>query len=137
MFNSIAKVKYDSENDILRAELFDDLVNYYKFLYLKDSWNINKMWTARYGPHISIYSPRHYPDILGDKSQYNNLIIQFQYNPEHIFRGGQNSGHIGYYLPIISKDLDKIKQQLKIVDNVHFRGLHVSLFTNKHLTRQN
>lgn len=125
MFNSIAKVKYDSENDILRAELFDDLVNYYKFLYLKDSYNVNKMWTARHGSHITIYSPAYHGKKEG-AAKFDNQLVNFSYNPELIYQGGHKKGFIGFYVQIESPDIDWILEELNIEQK-----LHLSLFTNK------
>lgn len=135
MFNSTAIVKYDFKQDVLRAELSDDLDKYYKFLYLKNSYNINKMWTARYSSHISIYNPQ-FHGIKSGAKQFNNQIITFEYNPEEIFQGGFTKGFTGFYLPIKSLDIERIKTILEIVEPLTFKGLHISLFTNKHLKKQ-
>lgn len=135
MFNSTAIVKYDSRQDVLRAELSDDLDKYYKFLYLKDSWNVNKMWTARHGSHISIYNPQ-FHGIKSGTERLNNQTITFEYNPEEIFQGGFTKGFIGFYLPIKSLDIERIKATLEIIETATFKGLHISLFTNKHLKIQ-
>lgn len=134
IFNSQATIIYNDEDNTLKAELNldDNIDKYYKYLFLKSINNTRKVSGSKHGPHITIYNPKFqdgcHPD---DLAKYNGLVVNFHYNPENIFRGGFTKGFEGYYLPIKSAEIDKIKKELGIVEKDDYKGLHVTLFTNK------
>lgn len=135
MYTSNAKIEYNFDTDILKANLFpnDDLLNYYKFLYYKNSFNVNQMWTPRYDGHITIYRPKTHGFICNNPARYHEDIVSFKYDPTEIYEGGFTKGFIGFYMPVYSKDIDQIKQYLGIPESLE-DSLHLSLFNNKRIT---
>lgn len=70
---------------------------------------------------------------LGTKADYQKAadifhgqVVSFNYDP-HIIRGGRTKGFEMFYMKVYSKELDRIKQKIKVVDNAGFRGLHITL----------
>ncbi len=132
MYTSNAKIQYDFNTDILKANLLpdDELLKYYKFLYYKNSFNVNQMWTPRYDGHITIYRPTTHGFVANNPARYHEDLITFKYNPEEIYDGGHYKNFLGFYMPVYSKDIDKIKKYLGIPETCD-DSLHISLFSNK------
>lgn len=132
MFFSTAIIEYDQKFDILRANLLetDDLIDYYKNLYYKYSWNVNYMWSPRHDGHITIYRPEFHGFVTNNPRRYEGDIVSFKYNPEEIYDGGHYKQFLGFYLPVYSEDIEQIKENLGVVDK-KWDSLHISLFNNK------
>lgn len=123
MFEGFATLVAD--DSALRAQIDIDFFRYYRQLFYYHSWNTLNVTSGRYGLHITVANKIFHSFDAAMLAQYHGRRISFFYNPEEIYEGGRF--HTGFYMKIVSPDLEKINKELGI--NQDF---HLSLFTNKH-----
>lgn len=123
MFTGFATLAAD--NSALRAQIDIDFFRYYRQLFYYYSYNTLIVSSGRYGLHITVANKIFHKFDAALLPAYHGRRISFFYNPEDIYEGGKF--HTGFYMKIVSPDLEKIKNELEIKQD-----LHLSLFTNKH-----
>lgn len=129
MFIGFTRLQYSG--GVLRGAVCEDLARYYRSLYYYDSFRTVRMFSARYGTHITVYN-RSFHGIRSGAQAFHDRVVSFYYDPREIYRGGQNKGFIGFYLPVYSTEIKAIQNALGFDDTELNRSLHISLFNNKH-----
>lgn len=141
MFEGFAILAAD--DSALRAQIDIDFFRYYRQLFYAATYQTLIVSSGRYGLHITVANKIFHSFDAALLAQYHGRRISFFYNPEEIYEGGRNqwllSGglgpprfHTGFYMKIVSPDLEKIDKELGI--NQDF---HLSLFKNKHAVKNN
>lgn len=127
MFTILGKVEFTK--GVLRAVLDKDFSDYYIKLFksYEFNFNITKVSAPRYGPHVSIFIPA-FHKTKKNLEVYIDKIVSISYSPEEIYEGGTK--FMGYYLPIYSQDIEKIRDEIGVENNYQNR-LHLCLFNNK------
>ena len=133
MFTGYGNLYHTRNDGFLRAYLGEDFGQYYLRLFKYATWNVTYLWRPRHGFHLTVINPK-FHKVDANLSFFNNKKISFTYDPRDIHRGGERSGFIGYYLNVISKDIDDIRASLGL-DPKKAGRVHLSLFTDKHLKK--
>jgi hypothetical protein len=125
VLETTGQIKVDQKQSRIVVELSADIIRYYSWFVSKEYW-IN-LQSPKYGAHVTIGNEKIHKDIDWKKAiAYNGKKIKFQYD-HYLIRGGYTKGFIMFYLKVYSEELDKMKKELKIIDNDGFRGLHITL----------
>lgn len=132
MLQGSARIKFEAGG--LRAKTNADILSYYLWLFRKDSYNVFPMFTVR-SAHISIVLPHFNKIPAKELLKYDNILVDFFYDPAKIYVGGRKKGFTGFYLPVVSKQIGEIREKLGIKPNFN-NDLHLSLFSNKHLVKK-
>ncbi len=126
MLSGIGTIHVSKGKDRVVVDLSRDFIPYYLWLFKKENW-IN-LHSSMHGGHITIANKKLHP--RADYNQafdiYHGQIVTFDYDPNPI-RGGRTKGFTMYYLKVFSKEIDRIKRKLNVVDNSAYRGLHITL----------
>ena len=125
LFEANAKIEYSK--GVLRAVLPWDFSRYYKKLFSYFCYNTVRMAAPRYAPHISIFIPE-FHQTKENLEKYIEKMVKIEYSPEEVYLGGK--AFLGYYWPIYSEDIKKIRNEIG-VENNYINRLHLCLFNNK------
>jgi len=125
MFEANAKIEYTKS--VLRAVLSKDFSSYYIKLFKYSEGQEIKVAAPRYFAHVSIFIPQ-FHQTEKDLNIYVDKIVKINYSPLEIYKGGRT--FVGYYLPIYSEDIEKIRDEIGVENNYENR-LHLCIFNNK------
>lgn len=110
-----------------------DLCNYYRQLIYWEFPNlIGGLSLARHRPHITIGNPKLHKINQAAANKYNEKKVDFEFDPTTIYIGGFAKGFVGFYVKIISSELDKIKNDV-ILSELSPGSLHLTICSSKHL----
>lgn len=126
--NSVGRVNVDEAAGRLVVEVNFDFVNYYNWFIMREFWI--KPSTPRHKAHISVVLPKFHRVDLRQAKTWQGDKVNFQYDPEIIVGGGKK-GFSNYWMKVRSPDIDAMKKALKVVDDKHYRGLHITISNNK------
>lgn len=116
-----------------------DFAAYYKKLVYYEFPNLlGGLSFPRHGLHITIGQPKLHR--LDEKiaKKYHNKIVEWYYDPTQIRIGGLKSGFLGFYLDIVSEEIEEIKKEVVIKELSSRKStLHLSLFTTKSINHNN
>jgi len=128
MFCEFPKIEFT--NGVLRAVLHEDFSRYYIKLFKYSTYKTIRMAVPRYAPHVSIFLPK-FHKTTKDLNFYVDKVVKIEYSPEEMYAGGRR--FMGYYLPIYSKDIENIREEIGVENNYENR-LHLCVFNNKAFT---
>lgn len=129
MLKGQATLKY--EEGRLLAKTNAEILSYYLWLFTKNTHNTVAQNTVR-SAHITVCAREFFPQIkTKDLIKFNGKKVTFQYDPALIYSGGWKKGFLGFYLPILSEDIDEVRKELNIDINDWSNRLHLSLFSDK------
>jgi hypothetical protein len=126
MLNGTGKVSVNKNDKRIVVEVSHDFVQYYNWFLKKEKWI--DLHEPKYKGHITIANFKLHPFVdyqLAAKMLHNKQVT-FSYTPNPI-QGGFTKGFVMFYLEVFSNDIDKIKQELNIIDSKSYRGLHITL----------
>ena|SRR6478736_9178217 len=129
MIRGTARLKFEKGRG-LHADFNSDFLRYYLWLYNKSTYNFYAMTTSRFGAHISITLDGIHNFNDSALKKYVGKTIVFYYDPRQIYSGGRRKGFLGFYMPIKSEDIDLIRKELGIPNDLR-NSLHISLFNDK------
>ncbi len=133
MLKAKGRIKVDQKKSRVVVETSDDIIGLYDWFIRKQYWI--RLGTPLHGAHITIVLPSRHGDIdWHNAKKYDGQEIEFEYDP-YLIRGGYTKGFIMFYLKVASKDIDKIKEDLKVVETETYKGLHLTVATGKGCVR--
>lgn len=126
MLSAFGKIHVNGAKDRVVVDLSKDFIPYYLWFFKKENW-IN-LHTPMHNGHITLANRKLHPnaDYKQAADIFHGQVVSFDYDPNPI-RGGKTKGFTMYYLRVFSKELDRIKRKLKVIDNAGYRGLHITL----------
>jgi hypothetical protein len=130
MKSALGKIKVDVDKRRIAVELNEDFIRYYLWFIKKAYWV--DLHTPMYGAHITIANFKLHSNVDYNKAKklYDGKIVAFEYDVNPV-RGGLTKGFLMFYLHVFSKQIEAIKDDLKIVERANYKGMHITLGTNK------
>ena len=117
MFSSYGYVKIDTA---LRISVDIDFIRYYQKLFNYYFYNTVKNQLPAHQGHISVILPKIHKNIdIGNLMVYNDLRVDFEYNPEDI-----TITHKNVWMAVKCKWAEDIKRKLDIIEK-DFWGFHI------------
>ena len=106
-----------------------DFVELYSWFIKKHFWY--QLGTPAHGAHITLTNSKLHSNVNWKKAvSHDKREFSFDYD-ENMIRGGYTKGFIMFYMKVFSEELEKLKQKLKIIDGPGYRGLHMTIVTEK------
>ena len=107
------------------VEFDNDIIDLYEWFIKKEFWF--RLHKPKYKAHITVASTKHHKDIDWARAEYyDGERVEFEYDPD-MSRGGWKKGFIMFYLKVFSEELDKMKEDVNVVESPSYRGLHITL----------
>jgi hypothetical protein len=129
MLKSTGIIKVDQKNSRIVVDVSEDFIKLYAWFIRKQYWI--SLQRPMHNAHITIANEKFHSNINWEKAkQYHNKIIEFEYDP-YLIRGGRTKGFLMFYLKVISPEIEKIKEELKIVETENYKGLHITVANGK------
>lgn len=125
LIHASGTIKVEQNKGRIVVDLHPDILDYYGWFVAKAYWI--KLHKPLHGAHITIASAKHHKTIDWQAAKkYHGQTVNFSYDPDMI-RGGYTKGFIMFYMEVYSDTLDKIKDDVKVVENASYKGLHLTL----------
>jgi hypothetical protein len=121
------------QKDRISVNINPDFCEYYrKLIYfafpnLKDGLSL-----AKHKPHITIGNPKLHRINQSAANQFDGRKVEFFYDPTSIYLGGFRKGFVGFYLNIISPQIEEIKRKV-VISEESPGSLHLTICSSKHL----
>ena len=133
MLRASGTLKVDRRNQRIFVDMDIDFVRYYNWFITREYWKIYS--TPKYGAHMTVGNVLFHDSIDWHlASKYHGKTIEFEYD-ENIYLGGQTKGIAVWFVKTYSKEIERIKTELGIVEKSSYKGLHITISTAKQLVR--
>lgn len=121
----------------ISCDLNNDFCRYYKYLIEKSFPNlVGGLFIPRHGCHITVARSELHVIDLGIAKWFDGEVIPLEYDPSSVYIGGYKKGFIGFYLPIFSNRLEKIRKTVSRIKRGQREGsFHISLCSTKHVAQ--
>jgi hypothetical protein len=126
MLSAFGKIHVNRTAKRVVVDLSPDFVPYYIWHFKKTHW-LN-LHSPMHCGHITLANSKLHPkaDYQQAADIFHGQVVSFDYDP-NIIRGGRTKGFEMFYIKVFSKELDRIKRKIKVIDNAGYRGLHITL----------
>ena len=112
-----ASGKIEVTRNRIACRVSDDFARYYRQLIYWEFPNlIGGLALAGHGTHITIGQPKLHQIDQKKANTFQGKIVEFYYDPATIYIGGFKNNFVGFYINIISKDLDRIRTEVMVKD---------------------
>ena len=130
MRSAQGKIFVDKVNKRVVVDVSQDFVRYYNWFIKKQYWIA--LHTSKHRAHITLANSKLHKNVDYQKAHdlYHGQIVSFDYDPNMV-RGGLTKGFVMFYIKVFSKDLTRIKQQIGVVENDGYKGLHITVGNGK------
>jgi hypothetical protein len=125
MLKSKGIIRVEEQSSRIVVEILHDIIDYYAWFIKKKYWI--RLQKPLHDAHITLVSPKIHKEIDWKKAKtYDKKQIEFEYDP-NIVQGGYTKGFIMFYLKIYSEELDKLKEDIKVIEKDGYKGLHITI----------
>lgn len=107
------------------------IVEYYKHVIEKRFFGL-KTQIGLHGAHISIVLPKKHKIPKNKMKKWNGVKVSFEYDP-YIIIGGKGKGFRNFWIKVECPKIDKIKEELGIIERKGFIGNHITVCNTKNL----
>jgi hypothetical protein len=130
MRSGLGKLKVNMNPQRIVVELDSDFIRYYLWFIKREYWI--DLHTPLYGAHITITNPKLHSNVNYNlaKKKYDGKVVSFKYDVNPV-RGGLTKGFVMFYLRVFSDQIESIKNDLNVVEHDGYKGMHITLGTNK------
>ena len=129
MLKSKGTISVEPKKGRIVVDVSDDIISYYQWFIFRRYWI--RMDKPLHGAHITVFSSKFHEKVdWGKAAHYHGMEVEFEYD-EYIIEGGYIKGFLMYYLRVYSEEIDKIKNNLGIVEGGNWKGSHLTICNSK------
>ncbi len=116
--------------DNIRIVLNMDFCSYYRWLFMKGTYNLHKMQLPKHSGHINVISPKIHNVDCSPFLYLNNRVVWISYGVEGNF-GGFSKGFKNFWLDAEVPEADNILDFYGFKKQEGFSRIHITVCNNK------